>query len=80
MNQTQTQRLKDLLENIKHNTGKLLEGDYPNDLLFTNLISRGSKVFISKDLTDQNLIDIASIGLCLLLQKENQNQLIKLKN
>ena len=70
MNQKQSDIIKECLSNIEKNTGTLLESNIDKDILTMNLFSKGFKLWKDKRLTEQSIIDIASISLCLLLQQK----------
>ena len=68
MNQKQSDIIKECLSNIEKNTDTLLDSNIDKDILTMNLFSKGFKLWKDKRLTEQSIIDIASISLCLLLQ------------
>ena len=70
MNQKQSDIIKECLLNIEKNTGTLLDSNIDKDLLTMNLFSKGFQLWKDKRLTEQSIIDIASISLCLLLQQK----------
>lgn len=67
MNQKQNDILKECLSHIEKNTGTLLEANIDKEILTMNLFSKGFRLWQTKQLTEQTIIDIASISLCLLL-------------
>ena len=70
MNQNQSDIIKECLSNIEKNTGTLLDSNIDKDILTMNLFNKGFKLWKDKRLTEQSIIDIASISLCLLLQQK----------
>lgn len=67
MKQNQSDLLHECLSHIEKNTGTLLDADIDKEILTMNLFSKGFKLWRTKQLTEQTIIDIASISLCLLL-------------
>lgn len=74
MNQKQSDTLRECLSHIEKNTGTLLEANLDKEILTMNLFSKGFRLWQTKQLTEQTIIDIASISLCLLLNDSEKKK------
>ena len=71
-NQKQQELLNDLIEKIKKNAGEILDQDSPLDVLYSNLINRGIKVYMNRNLQTQTTVDLCALCLAVFVQLEGK--------
>lgn len=68
----QEEILSEIVSKIKDNTEALLKQNVPMDVIFTNLVSKGYKLYINKDITLQNTVDLCALCLTVFLKMEEK--------
>lgn len=65
----QKEILSEIAEKIKENADEILSKNLPIEVTYTNLIGKGYKLYINKDMTLQNTVDLCALCLAVYLQK-----------
>lgn len=71
-NQKQEELLNNLLGKIKENAADILEHDSSLEVLYTNLINRGLKVYMNRTLQTQTTVDLCALCLSVFIHQEKQ--------
>ena len=64
----QEEILSEIVNKIKDNTSALLKQNVPMDVIFTNLVGKGYKLYINKDVNLQNTVDLCALCLTVYLK------------
>lgn len=64
----QEEILSEIVSKIKDNTSALLKQNVPMDVIFTNLVGKGYKLYINKDVNLQNTVDLCALCLTVYIK------------
>lgn len=64
----QEEILSEIVGKIKDNTSELLKQNVPMDVIFTNLVGKGYKLYINKDINLQNTVDLCALCLTVYIK------------